>query len=98
MATFFASANAFVIGFLRRDYGAAGLYAMQRDGALTANQTVIALTVITLFIPCVANFLVMIRERGKRTAIAIAAFVTVYAFLIGAALHAAFRVFGVRLG
>jgi ferrous iron transport protein B len=91
------SANAFVIGFLRRDYGAAGLYAMQRGGALTANQTVIALTVITLFIPCVANFLVMVRERGKRAALAIAAFIVVYAFGIGALLNAALRIFSVTL-
>jgi ferrous iron transport protein B len=81
------AANAFVIGFLRRDYGAAGLFAMQRDGALDPTQTIVALTVITLFIPCVANFLVMIRERGKVAAFAIAAFVTVYAFGIGALLN-----------
>jgi ferrous iron transport protein B len=91
------SANAFVIGFLRRDYGAAGLYAMQRGGALTANQTVVALTVITLFIPCIANFLVMVRERGKRTALAIAAFIVVYAFGVGALLNAALRFFSVTL-
>ncbi|MEA2490510.1 MAG: ferrous iron transport protein, partial [Acidobacteriota bacterium] len=88
---------AFVIGFLRRDYGAAGLFAMQRGGALDPNQTVIALTVITLFVPCVANFLVMVRERGKRAALAIAAFITVYAFGIGAVMHAMFRLFAVRL-
>lgn len=81
------AANAFVIGFLRRDYGAAGLFAMQRNGALDATQTIVALTVITLFVPCVANFLVMIRERGKRAAFAIAAFITVYAFGIGAMLN-----------
>jgi ferrous iron transport protein B len=92
------AANAFVIGFLRRDYGAAGLFAMQRDGLLNPNQTVIALTAITLFIPCVANFLVMIRERGKKVALAIAAFITIYAFGIGALLNAAFRIFSVRLG
>jgi ferrous iron transport protein B len=92
------SASAFVIGFLRRDYGAAGLYTMQRAGALTANQTVIALTVITLFIPCVANLLVMVRERGKRTALAIAAFIMIYAFGTGAIMNAAFRMFHVRLG
>ena len=91
------AANAFVIGFLRRDYGAAGLFAMQRGGALDPNQTVIALTVITLFVPCIANFLVMIRERGKRAALAIAAFITVYAFGAGALMHAIFRLFTVRL-
>src|SRR5207244_8215888 len=56
--------SAFVIGFLRRDYGAAGLYAMQRAGHLTPNQVVIALTVITLFIPCIANLLVMLSVQG----------------------------------
>jgi ferrous iron transport protein B len=91
------SANAFVIGFLRRDYGAAGLFAMQRGGALDPNQTVIALTVITLFIPCVANLLVMIRERGSRTAMAMALFIFVYAFAIGFLLNAAFRTFSVTL-
>jgi ferrous iron transport protein B len=92
------AANAFVIGFLRRDYGAAGLFAMQRNGALNPNQTVIALTAITLFVPCVANFLVMVRERGKRAALAIATFITVYAFGIGALLNFTFRLFDVRLG
>jgi ferrous iron transport protein B len=91
------ASNAFVIGFLRRDYGAAGLFAMQRAGALTPNQTVIALTVITLFIPCVANFLVMVRERGTKVALAIAGFIIVYAFGFGALMHAAFQYFGVTL-
>jgi len=91
------SANAFVIGFLRRDYGAAGLYAMQRAGHLTPNQTVVALTVITLFIPCVANFLVMLRERGTRAGFAMAAFIIVYAFGIGFLMNAALHFFGVIL-
>jgi ferrous iron transport protein B len=91
------SANAFVIGFLRRDYGAAGLFAMQRAGHLTPNQTVVSLTVITLFIPCVANFLVMLRERGARTGFAMAAFIIVYAFGIGWAMNAALHFFGVIL-
>ena len=92
-----AASNAFVIGFLRRDYGAAGLFAMQRAGALTANQTLVALTVITLFIPCVANFLVMVRERGTKAALAIAAFIIVYAFGFGALMQAALRYFSVTL-
>ncbi len=91
------ASNAFVIGFLRRDYGAAGLFTLQRGGAMTANQTVIALTVITLFIPCVANFLVMIRERGTKTALAIAGFIVVYSFGVGALMHAALQFFSVTL-
>ena len=89
--------NAFVIGFLRRDYGAAGLYAMQRAGHLAPNQVVIALTVITLFIPCIANLLVMLKERGARMGWAIAGFIVVYSFGIGALMNVTFRIFGVSL-
>jgi len=89
--------NAFVIGFLRRDYGAAGLYAMQRAGHLDPNQVVIALTVITLFIPCIANLLVMLKERGAKMGWAIAGFIVVYSFGIGVLMNAAFRFFGVSL-
>ena len=33
---------------------------------LTGVQAVVALTVMTLFVPCVANFLMMVRERGLK--------------------------------
>jgi len=91
------ASNAFVIGFLRRDYGAAGLFAMQKAGHLSPNQVVIALTVITLFIPCIANLLVMLKERGARMGWAIAGFIIVYSFGIGAVLNGVFRMFGVVL-
>ncbi len=91
------ASNAFLIGFLRRDYGAAGLFAMQKAHQLTPNQTVIALTVITLFIPCVANFIVMLKERGKKTGLAIAGFVLFYSFAIGGVMNLCFRMFGVQL-
>jgi ferrous iron transport protein B len=91
------AANSFIIGFLRRDYGAAGLYAMQKAGHLTPNQTVIALTVITLFIPCVANFLVMLKERGRRTGLAIAGFILAYSFGIGFVMNMIFRLAKVSL-
>jgi ferrous iron transport protein B len=89
--------NAFVIGFLRRDYGAAGLFAMQQAGNLSANQAVIALTVITLFIPCIANLLVMLKEQGARKGWAIAAFIIFYSFGMGALMNGVFRWFGVSL-
>jgi ferrous iron transport protein B len=77
------AADAFLIGFLRRDYGAAGLFVMQRAGELTAIQTVVSLTVITLFIPCIANLFMIIKERGLKTAMWMGGFIIVYAFGIG---------------
>jgi ferrous iron transport protein B len=48
---------------------------------------VVALTVMTLFVPCVANLLMIIRERGLRTGLAILAAVTVIAVGTGTALN-----------
>jgi ferrous iron transport protein B len=81
------AAEVFIMGFLRRDYGAAGLFAMVNDGALTATQSVVALTVMTLFVPCVANLLMIVKERGPRVALAILTFVTLVAVGTGAALN-----------
>ncbi|HLF66832.1 MAG TPA: nucleoside recognition domain-containing protein, partial [Gammaproteobacteria bacterium] len=77
----------FLIGFLRRDYGATGLFDMARDGLLTPLQIVISLVVITLFMPCVANVLMIVKEYGTRTALAVAAFVFPFAFMIGGLLN-----------
>jgi ferrous iron transport protein B len=88
-------AEIFVMGFLRRDYGAAGMFLMARSGALTGAQAVVALTVMTLFVPCVANFLMIVKERGPRIGFAILAFVTVVAIGTGAALNTVLRIFHV---
>jgi ferrous iron transport protein B len=81
------SAQVFVMGFLRRDYGAAGLFTLAENGSLSAVQSVVALTVMTLFVPCVANLLMIIRERGLRTGLAILGAVTVIALATGTVLN-----------
>lgn len=85
------AAEVFVMGFLRRDYGAAGLFLMARDGALTHVQAVVALTVMTLFVPCVANFLMIVKERGLKIGLSILALVTTIAVGTGALLNAVLR-------
>jgi ferrous iron transport protein B len=85
------AAAVFVMGFLRRDYGAAGLFQMSRAGQLDGVQAVVALTVMTLFVPCVANFLMMIKEQGLKAALGILGVVTVIALGTGAVLNAVLR-------
>jgi ferrous iron transport protein B len=77
------AASVFVLGFLRRDYGAAGLFTMARDGLLSPQQVVVSLITITLFVPCVASFLVIAKEQGIRKAIAITAFIVPFAISVG---------------
>ncbi|MFQ6115475.1 MAG: nucleoside recognition domain-containing protein, partial [bacterium] len=81
------AAEAFLVGFLRRDYGAAGLFAMARQGLLNPKQIVVSLVTITLFVPCIANFFVIIKERGWRTALAIFLFIIPFAFVVGGMLN-----------
>jgi ferrous iron transport protein B len=78
---------AFLMGFLRRDFGASGLFTMQAQGALTPVQVVVAMVTITLFIPCVASVFMIARERSTRTAMAMVVVVFPLAFLVGGLLY-----------
>lgn len=83
--------EAFIVGFLRRDYGAAGLLALQRDGMLNPLQAVVSLVTITLFVPCIANLFIIIKERGVKTAIWMTAFIFPFAVFVGGVLNFALR-------
>ena len=72
---------AFVMGFLRRDFGATGLFAMAHT--LTPLQAVVGMITITLFIPCFASLMMMIKEQGLRIAATMVAVIVPFAFLIG---------------
>jgi len=91
------AAEAFVIGFLRRDYGAAGLFMLAKEGLLDPIQIVVSLTVMTLFVPCIANFFMMVKERGMKTALYMVAFIFPFAFLVGGALNWVLRTMNVNL-
>lgn len=73
------AATAFIMGVVRRDFGAAGL----ADMTLTPIQIVVSLTTITLFVPCIASILVMFKERSKKEAAIMWLSTWVIAFFIG---------------
>ena len=79
------AAVAFLFGFFRRDYGAAGLYDLRN--MMTGAQILVATVTMTLFIPCVAQFAVMLKERGWKTAVGIVAFIFPFAFVVGGLLN-----------
>ncbi len=87
------TASAFVMGFFRRDYGAAGLYQIQQAGGMDTLQLLVSLVVITLFVPCIANLLVIIKERGWKTALAIVGFIVPYSILVGTVVNAVAHAF-----
>ncbi len=87
----------FILGFLRRDYGVISIFeALDRveHGNIAPADLLVALTVMTLFVPCLANFFVMIKEQGLRRAGLMVAFIFPYAFLVGGALRQVLRLVG----
>jgi ferrous iron transport protein B len=79
------TATAFLVGFLRRDYGAVYLLdaATGTNPMLTPHQILVAMVTITLFMPCIATLFMIARELGKKTAVWITIFVFPFAFFVG---------------
>jgi ferrous iron transport protein B len=89
---------AFLIGFLRRDFAATRLFDMSRSGALDTVQIVVAMVTITLFIPCIANVFMIAKERGWKTAAAMAAFIFPLAFATGGLVRIFMQATGIGVG
>ncbi|TET48551.1 ferrous iron transporter B, partial [Candidatus Aerophobetes bacterium] len=90
-------APVFLYGFFRRDFGAAGLFDLTRGGGLSEVQLVVAVVTLTLFIPCIAQLSITIKERGLKTGLAMVAFIFPFAFLVGFLLNLVFNLLGVKL-
>ncbi len=73
------AATAFIMGIIRRDFGAAGFFNM----ALTKQQTLVAMTTLTLFVPCIASIVVVLKERGFKQGLGVFIGCIGIAFLIG---------------
>ncbi len=92
-----SASEALIVGFLRRDFGAAGLFRLADEGMLSPVQIVVALVTITLFIPCIANLLMIIKEQGARVGALVAAFVFPFAIAVGGILNFILTTAGVTL-
>jgi ferrous iron transport protein B len=81
------TATTFIMGLIRRDFGAAGLAGMAglgtAEAVLTPVQIVVSTIVITLFVPCIAAVLIMFKERGFFEAFLLWTLSIVLAFLTG---------------
>ena len=84
------TATAFVMGLIRRDFGAAGFFSMHLSGP----QLLVAMVTITLFVPCMASALVVLKERGWRYLVGLFASSLGFAFLLGGIVHQVLRLFG----
>jgi len=76
------ASTAFVMGFVRRDFGAAGFFTMN----LSSAQLLVAMVTITLFVPCIASVMVIVKERGWGYMAGLFASSVGLAFLVGGLL------------
>ncbi|MBI2981146.1 MAG: ferrous iron transport protein B [Deltaproteobacteria bacterium] len=81
------SIEVFLAAFFRRDYAATYFFNLFNKGLLDSIQAVVALIVLTLFIPCLANLLIIVKERGARAAATMVGLVYLIAFTVGGVVN-----------
>jgi len=79
------------MGFLRRDFGATGLFALSHQ--LDMVQAVVGMVTITLFVPCIASVMMIVKEQGVRTTALMLAMIMPTAFFVGGVLNHFLRLF-----
>jgi ferrous iron transport protein B len=82
---------AFVMGFLRRDFGATGLFGL--NSQLSTLQAVVGTLTLTLFVPCIASVMMIVKEQGIRIAALMLAIIMPAAFFIGGLVNHFLRLF-----
>jgi len=78
-----SAVSVLIMGFLRKDL-AAGMLAPLH---LTTKQLVIATTVLSIYFPCVATFIVMLKELGFRDLLKAAAIMIAVSLIVGGLLN-----------
>ena len=78
--------------FLRRDFGATGLF--EGNENLTEIQAIVGMVTLTLFIPCFATVVMILKERGVKVMCALIAIIMPAAFLLGGIVNLILRTIG----
>lgn len=81
------STNALIIGFARKEAGAAIVKALVDNNVLNELQTIVILLVTLLFVPCFSTTLILIKEYGLKKALIMIFSVFFIAFLTGGILN-----------
>ena len=92
-----STGETFLYGFFRRDLGAADLFRLADQGLVNNNQMLVACVTLTLFMPCIAQLLVMKKVLGGKATTAVVGLVFVTAFGVGALLNQVLLLTGVSL-
>ncbi len=84
--------EALVMSLARSEAGAVLIMNMVKHGELNPIQVIVAIIVITLFIPCISNVMAMIKELKIKKALVMVITITLTAFLIGGMINYILRI------
>ena len=80
------ASSALIVGFLRKDVAIGMLGPL----GLTTKQLVIASTILAVYFPCMATFVVLVRELGAKDMAKIAGIMILTALIVGTILNFVF--------
>ncbi len=85
--------EALVMSMARSEAGAVLIMNMVKQGDLNSIQVVVAIIVITLFVPCISNVMAMIKELKLKKALIMVFVITLTAFLVGGMINYILRTY-----
>ncbi len=83
--------EALVMSLARSEAGAVLILNMVQRGELDTVQVMVAVIVITLFVPCISNVMAMIKELKLKPALLMVTIITIAAFIIGGVVNLLLR-------
>ena len=79
--------DALILTMARHEAAAGLLLRMQDAGMLTAIQSLVAVVITTMFVPCIANIVAMFKEAGIKAGIIMTAAINVSSFILAGGLR-----------
>ncbi|MHC4310510.1 MAG: nucleoside recognition domain-containing protein, partial [Planctomycetota bacterium] len=79
--------DALILCMARHEAAAGLIIKLIEKGQLNYVQCIVAVTITTMFVPCFANIMAMIKELGARRALTMAVIINASAFLIAGCLN-----------
>lgn len=79
--------DALILTMARHEAAAGLILKMVTAGSLTYMQSIIAVVITTMFVPCFANIVAMCKELGTKTGIGMAIIINISSFFLAGILH-----------
>ena len=91
-------AEALILTMARHEAAAGMILHMSKGGLLDGVQSIVAVSITTMFVPCIANIVAMMKELGVRTGILVALSINISSFLLAGAAFRLLRLLQGGLG